>query len=245
MLVISPLPHCHPRRPPQPIHPSPRIRLEPPNNLRQPMPPHLRGGLILRTGRFQTGLFLSCPNLASCLILCTGRCVTGLFRSRSNGRTPQLPHGIQTHPRDHLPTHKHNNPMHVIRHHHKHIQLHMRVMLRQPLPRLFDRLPHRIQLHPADRDPTKQMLPPVRTNRHRIRPILRVVVFPQPPRSPRTLNPHRRTSILPSCVWAGFKPASSDRDAPAPTPRPFCVGAGFQPASSGRDAPAPPRALLA
>ena len=199
MLVISPLPHCHPRRPPQPIHPSPRIRLEPPNNLRQPMPPHLRGGLILRTGRFQTGL----------------------FRSRSNQRrTPQLRHGIQTHPRDHLPTHKHNNPMHVIRHHHKHIQLHMRVMLRQPLPRLFDRLPHRIQLHPADRDPTKQMLPPVRTNRHRIRPILRVVVFPQPPRSPRTLNPHRRTSILPSCVGAGFKPASTGRDAPTPTPAP-------------------------
>ena len=47
----------------------------------------------------------------------------------------------------------------------------------------------------------------------------------------------------PSCVGAGFKPASSGRNAPAPTPRPSCVGAGFKPVSSGRNASSPPPCL--
>ena len=142
----------------------------------------IRRGIRCRSircrGRSETGLFRSCPLVCAVRfpVLRRGRSETGLFLSRRNGSIPQPRRGVQPRLPGQPPIPKENDPMHVIRHHHKRVQVDVRVMRRQLVPRFVDQPPRRVQLHPAVRDTTKQMRPPVRTDRHRIRTCLRVVV---------------------------------------------------------------------
>lgn len=64
----------------------------------------------------------------------------------------------------------HDDSMHVIRHHHKRIQFHIRKMIREFIPAIAYNPPHLVQLDLAIHDFPKQTFAFPCANRHKMRP---------------------------------------------------------------------------
>jgi hypothetical protein len=96
-------------------------------------------------------------------------------------------------------TRQHHNPMHMIGHHHKLINIHTRIALWQFIPHLLHHPSGLGQPHLPVHDLPQQAFPILRAHRHEIRPRLGIIIPAKAdgtPAVPTWIVPHRPLLVV-------------------------------------------------
>ena len=104
------------------------------------------------------------------------RVCAGRIPRTNAGRVMTRPYPTRIAPHAHQPFPYHHDPMHVVRHHHEFMDIHMRHVLRYRIPTPLRPLTDGRWMHHAIRDPPEQMQPDLRANGHEIRTGLGYIV---------------------------------------------------------------------